>query len=82
MYKIIIIAEPQKKIVVNLIDLDKEVIVNRTTTYQPQLTNCLKSLVNTQEINQINVCGPKVYTTKIANDMKEQFPQAEVEEIN
>lgn len=82
MYKIIIIAEPQKKIVVNLIDLDKEVIVNRTTTYQPQLTDCLKSLVNTQEVNQISVCGPKVYTTKIANDMKEQFPQAEVEEIN
>ena len=82
MYKIIIIAEPQKKIVVNLIDLDKEVIVNRTTTYQPQLTDCLKSLVNTQEVNQISVCGPKVYTTKIANDMKEQFQQAEVEEIN
>ena len=82
MYKIIIIAEPQKKIVVNIIDLDKEVIVNRTTTYQPQLIDCLKSLVNTQEVNQISVCGPKVYITKIANDMKEQFPQAEVEEIN
>lgn len=82
MYKIIIIAEPQKRIVVNLIDLDKEVIVNRITTYQPQLIDCLKSLVNTQEVNQISVCGPKVYTTKIANDMKEQFPQAEVEEIN
>lgn len=82
MYKIIIIAEPQKKIVVNLIDLDKEVIVNRTTTYQPQLIDCLKSLVNTQEVNQISVCGPKVYTTKIANDMKEQFQQVEVEEIN
>ena len=82
MYKIIIIAEPQKKIVVNLFDLDKEVIVNRTTTYQPQLIDCLKSLVNTQEVNQISVCGPKVYTTKIANDIKEQFPQAEVEEIN
>ena len=82
MYKIIIIAEPQKKIVVNLIDLDKEVIVNRTTTYQPQLTDCLKSLANTQEVNQISVCGPKVYTPKIANDIKEQFPQAEVEEIN
>ena len=81
MYKIII-AEPQKKIVVNLIDLDKEVIINRTTTYQPQLIDCLKSLVNTQEVNQISVCGPKVYTTKIANDMKEQFPQTEVEEIN
>ena len=82
MYKIIIIAEPQKKIVVNLIDLDKEVIINRTTTYQPQLIDCLKSLVNTQEVNQISVCGPKVYTTKIANDMKEQFQQTEVEEIN
>ena len=82
MYKIIIIAEPQRKIVVNLIDLDKEVIVNRTTTYQPQLIDCLKSFVNTQEVNQIGVCGPKVYTTKIANDMKEPFPQAEVEEIN
>lgn len=82
MYKIIIIAEPQKKIVVNLIDLDKEVIVNRTTTYQPQLIDCLKSLVNIQEVDQIGVCGPKVYTTKIANDMKEQFPQTEVEEIN
>lgn len=82
MYKIIIIAEPQRKIVVNLIDLDKEVIVNRTTTYQPQLIDCLKSLVNTQEVNQISVRGPKVYTTKIANGMKEQFPQAEVEEIN
>ena len=82
MYKIIIIAEPQKRIVVNLIDLDKEVIINRTTTYQPQLIDCLKSLVNTQEVNQISVCGPKVYTTKIANDMKEQFPQTEVEEIN
>lgn len=82
MYKIIIIAEPQRKIVVNLIDLDKEVIVNRTTTYQPQLIDCLKSLVNTQEVNQISVCGPKVYTTKIANDMKEQFQQAKIEEIN
>ena len=82
MYKIIIIAEPQRKIVVNLIDLDKEVIVNRTTTYQPQLIDCLNSLVNTQEVNQISVFGPKVYTTKIANDIKEQFPQAEVEEIN
>ena len=82
MYKIIIIAEPQKKIVVNLIDLDKEVIINRTTTYQSQLIDCLKSIVNTQEVNQISVCGPKVYTTKIANDMKEQFPQTEVEEIN
>ena len=82
MYKIIIIAEPQKKIVVNLFDLDKEVIVNRTTTYQPQLIDCLKSLVNAQEVNQISVCGPMVYTTKIANDMKEQFPQVEVEEIN
>ena len=82
MYKIIIIAEPQKKIVVNLIDLDKEAIVNRTTTYQPQLIDCLKSLVNIQEVDQIGVCGPKVYTTKITNDMKEQFPQVEVEEIN
>ena len=82
MYKIIIIAEPQKKIVVNLFDLDKGVIVNRTTTYQPQLIDCLKSIVNTQEVNQISVCGPMVYTTKIANDIKEQFPQAEVEEIN
>ena len=82
MYKIIIIAEPQKKIVVNLFDLDKGVIINRTTTYQPQLTDCLKSLANMQEVNQISVCGPIVYTTKIANDMKEQFPQAEVEEIN
>lgn len=82
MYKIIIIAEPQKKIVVNLIDLNKEVIVNRTTTYQPQLIGCLKAFVNAQEVNQISVCGPKIYTTKIANDMKEQFPQTKVEEIN
>ena len=82
MYKVIIIAENQKKIVVNVIDLDKEAIVSRTTTYQPQLIDCLKSLANTQEVNQISVCGPMVYTTKIANDIKEQFPQAEVEEIN
>ena len=82
MYKVIKKEKKKKKIVVNLIDLDKEAIVSRTTTYQPQLIDWLKSLVNIQEVDQIGVCGPMVYTTKIANDMKEQFPQAEVEEIN
>ena len=82
MYKIIIIAEPQKGAVVNLVDLDKKVTVNRVVTYQPQLIDCLKSFADMQEVEEISVYGPKVYTAKIVNDITKQFPQTEVKEIN
>ena len=82
MYKIIIIAEPQKDASVNLVDLDKKVTVKRVVTYQPQLIDCLKSFADMQEVEQIDVYGPKVYTAKIVNDITKQFPQTEVKEIN
>lgn len=82
MYKIVIIAEPQKKAVINLIDLDKKVTIGRVATLQPQLIDYLKSFANIQEVNQISVCGPRIYISKIINDITEEFPQVNVEEIN
>lgn len=82
MYKIIIIAEPQKQIVINVVDLDKKTTISRVNTFQPQLMDYIDSLMSLYDIDQIGVCGPKVYTTKIISDISKQYPQVEVEEIN